>query len=100
VNVVDVVREIVYYTLLVFWLLLVARVLTELARLLARSWVPTGWASAGLESSTPPPTHPCGCCARSFPLSGSVGLVWICRSPCCSLPSRSPCRSSNPDQRR
>jgi len=60
VNVVDVVREIVYYTLLVFWLLLVARVLTELARLLARSWVPTGWASAGLEvvyTATDPPVR-------------------------------------------
>lgn len=57
---VDVVREIVYYTLLVFWLLLVARVLTELARLLARSWVPTGWASAGLEvvyTATDPPVR-------------------------------------------
>ncbi len=55
---VDVVREILYYTLLVFWLLLVARVLTELARLVARSWVPTGWAAAGLEvvyTATDPP---------------------------------------------
>jgi len=60
VNVVDVVREIVYYTLLVFWLLLVARVLTELAHLVARSWDPTGWAAAGLEvvyTATDPPVR-------------------------------------------
>ena len=57
---VDVVREILYYTLLVFWLLLVARVLTELARLVARSWVPTGWAASGLEvvyTATDPPVR-------------------------------------------
>lgn len=59
-NVVDVVREIVYYTLLVFWLLLVARVLTELAHLVARSWDPPGWAASGLEvvyTATDPPVR-------------------------------------------
>jgi YggT family protein len=48
--VVDTIRFTIYYALLVFGLLLIVRVVTELARMFLRSGAgPTGWAAAGLE---------------------------------------------------
>ncbi len=79
VNVGDVARGIIYYTLLVFWLLLLTRMLTELARLAVRSWTPTGWAAGGLEVVYTATDPPYDCCARWSRTSGSAGLVWICR---------------------
>jgi YggT family protein len=47
-----------YIALLVFWLLVIARLVIEFTRMFARSWFPTGVAAVGLETvytATDPP---------------------------------------------
>jgi YggT family protein len=67
---------VVYYVLFVFWLLLTARVVTELVRAFAREWRPAGGVAVALESIYTVTDPPVRLVRRLIPMVrvGGVGL--------------------------
>ena len=69
-------RLVLYYLLFAFWLLLTARVVTELVRAFAREWRPAGGVAVTLESIYTVTDPPVRLVRRVIPMVriGGVGL--------------------------
>ncbi len=68
------VLTIVYYVLFAFWLLLIARIVTETVRSFAREWQPSGPIAVGLEAVftvTDPPVRGLRRVIPSIPIGGA-----------------------------
>jgi len=68
------VLTIVYYVLFAFWLLLIARIVTETVRSFAREWQPSGAIAVGLEAVftvTDPPVRGLRRVIPSIPIGGA-----------------------------
>ncbi|HEX5407652.1 MAG TPA: YggT family protein [Pseudonocardiaceae bacterium] len=72
----ETVRLVLYYLLFAFWLLLTARVVTELVRAFAREWRPAGGVAVTLESIYTVTDPPVRLVRRVIPMVriGGVGL--------------------------
>lgn len=73
-GVVPVLLTLVYFTLFTFWLLLIARIVTETVRSFARDWHPSGAVAVGLEAVftvTDPPVRGLRKIIPSIPVGGA-----------------------------